>query len=299
MSSSKALNLNNQNKTHKLDYKGASAEAIQHHYDKSNDFYRLWLDTDTSTYSAALWAEHDTLESAQLRKIDFHINQARASGAKKVLDIGCGWGGTLKHLVEKHNVEQAVGLTLSKAQVKWIESFNQPNVKVSLTNWFDYVAEEPFDAIISIGAFEHFAKLQLSQSEKIDCYRTFFQRCHQWLKPGGWMSLQTIVYENSRKEDFSKFVADEIFPESDLPRLADIAVTTERIFEIVAFQNDRKHYERTLKVWLRRLKSKRQKAIDLVGAEMVAKYEKYLSLSMIGFHTGAMNLSRITMHRID
>lgn len=295
----KNLNPDSSSEADIIDYKGASAEAIQHHYDAGNDFYRLWLDNSTNAYSCALWEENDTLESAQLRKIDFHINQARARGAKRVLDVGCGWGGTLKRLVEMHNVEHAVGLTLSKAQAKWIESFNQPGIEVKLKSWSDYFPEEPFDAIISIGAFEHFAKLELSQEQKIECYRTFFQRCHEWLKPGGWISLQTIVYENSRREDFSKFFAEEIFPESDLPRLADIAKATERIFEIVALKNDREHYERTLKVWLKRLKANRKEAVNLVGEKVVARYEKYLAICIIGFHTGTMNLSRLTLRRID
>ena len=276
----------------------ASAKAIQHHYDVSNDFYQLWLDP-TSTYSSALWEENDTLESAQLRKIDFHISQARAKGAKRVLDVGCGWGSTLKRLVEIHDVEYGVGLTLSKAQAEWIESFNQPRIDVNLTSWADYRPEEPFDAIISIGAFEHFAKLELSPAQKVECYRTFFQRCHEWLKPRGWMSLQTIVYENSQKEDFSQFFAAEIFPESDLPHLAEIAQATKGIFEIVALRNDREHYKRTLKAWLKNLKAHRAETVNLVGEEVVARYEKYLSFSIIGFHTGTMNLSRITMHRID
>ncbi|MDJ0796949.1 MAG: cyclopropane-fatty-acyl-phospholipid synthase family protein [Calothrix sp. MO_167.B12] len=277
---------------------GASAEAIQHHYDVSNDFYRLWLDP-TSTYSSALWEENDNLESAQLRKIDFHINQARAIGAKRVLDVGCGWGSTLKRLVEMHNIDQAVGLTLSKAQAEWIESLNQPQIEVQLKSWSDYLPEEPFDAIISIGAFEHFAKLELSEEQKIERYRTFFQRCHEWLKSSGYMSLQTIVYENSQREDVSQFFAEEIFPESDLPHLAEIAKATEKIFEVVALRNDRKHYERTLRAWLKNLKANRKEAVNLVGERVVARYEKYLSFCIIGFHTGTMNLSRITLRRID
>jgi cyclopropane-fatty-acyl-phospholipid synthase len=277
---------------------GASAEAIQHHYDVSNDFYRLWLDP-TDTYSSALWKENDSLESAQLRKIDFHINQARASGAKRVLDVGCGWGSTLKRLVEEHNVDRALGLTLSKAQVEWIKSFNHSQIEVNLKSWSDYLPEEPFDAIISIGAFEHFAKLELSQEQKIESYRTFFQRCHEWLKPGGYMSLQTIVYENSQREDFSQFIAEEIFPESDLPHLAEIAKATEKIFEIEALRNDREHYERTLKVWLKNLKANRKEAVNLVGEKVVGRYEKYFSFCIIGFHTGTTNLSRITLRRID
>ncbi|MHC5729130.1 MAG: class I SAM-dependent methyltransferase, partial [Nostoc sp.] len=113
---------------------GASAEAIQHHYDAGNDFYQLWLDP-TITYSAALWEENDTLESAQIRKLDYHINQARVSNANRVLDVGCGWGSTLKHLVDVHNVKQAVGLTLSNGQAERISLFQHPQIEVRVESW--------------------------------------------------------------------------------------------------------------------------------------------------------------------
>ena len=277
---------------------GASAEAIQHHYDAGNDFYQLWLDP-TITYSAALWEDDDTLESAQIRKLDYHINQAKASNANRVLDIGCGWGSTVKRLVDVHNVKQAVGLTLSVGQAERISSFQHPQIDVRVESWSDHIPTAPYDAIISIGAFEHFAHLGLSPEEKIAGYRSFFQRCHQWLQPGGRLSLQTISYENSRREDFSQFYADEIFPESDLPRLADIATASERLFEVVALRNDRHHYARTLRAWQKNLKENRAAAVALVGENVVSRYEKYLQFSTIGFHVGTMGLLRITLQRID
>jgi cyclopropane-fatty-acyl-phospholipid synthase len=280
---------------------GASAEAIQHHYDVSNEFYRLWLD-ETNTYSSALWLEddaEDTLEAAQIRKLDYHINQARAKGANRVLDIGCGWGAIAKRLVEVYGVREAIGLTLSQEQADWVRSFQYPNIQVRVESWSDHEPQQPYDAIISIGAFEHFAQLSQTQEEKIAGYRQFFTKCHQWLQPGGYMSLQTISYENSRKEDFSDFYAQEIFPESDLPRLADIATASDRLFEIVALRSDREHYARTLKAWYRRLKQNRQAAVELVGEKIVQRYEKYLHFSIIGFHTGTMGLLRLTFRRID
>ncbi len=280
---------------------GTSAEAIKHHYDVGNDFYQLWLDS-TNTYSGALWEENDandTLELAQLRKLDFHINQARAKGAKRVLDIGCGWGSTLKRLIEVHDVEQAFGLTLSKAQAEWIASLNLPQAEVKLESWQDHSPVEPYDAIISLEAFEHFTKLELSHKERIAVYRKFFSHCHQWLKPSGWMSLQVSTYGNSRREDSSQFVFTEVLPETDFPTLAEIIEGSERIFEIVAIRNYRQDYEYTLKAWLSRLKANRAAGIELVGKEVVSRFEKYLSLSSICFHQGISNLFCFTLRRID
>lgn len=288
-------------------YQGASTAAIQHHYDVGNDFYQLWLDP-TLTYSCALWAEQDTperdivasdtLAAAQLRKIDYFIQQAHAVGAQRVLEIGCGWGATLRRLVETHGVGEAVGLTLSAAQCQWIQRFANPQLQPRLENWFDHQPTAPYDAIISIAAFEAFAQHGLTPTEKIAAYRTFFQHCHQWLKPGGRLAIQTITYENFDHQTASAFVS-EIFPESDLPRLTEMFKASERLFEVTVVRNDREHYIRTLQTWLTALKAHRREAVDLVGEAMVARYEKYLSFFIIGFHRGTINLARLTLRRID
>lgn len=277
---------------------GASSEAIQHHYDINDDFYVLWLD-QTRTYSSAIWHDGDSLETAQLRKLDYHIGEARASGTKHVLDIGCGWGSLLRRLVETHDVGRAVGLTLSRNQAEFIKAWHQDRVEVRLEPWFEHIAGEPYDAIISVGAFEHFARLSDSQAQKVAGYRRFFERCHSWLREGGYLSLQSIVYENSGREDFSEFFEREIFPESDLPRLSEIVSAAERLFEVVRVRNDRRDYELTFKAWQERLKSRRAEAVQLVGEEVVARYDLFFRLAIHGFHAGTMNLSRLTMRRID
>src|SRR5712671_4640805 len=104
--------------THRIEFFGASQDAIAHHYDVGNDFYAMWLDP-TMTYSCALWDDAADLHAAQLAKIDYHIAQARAHGADRVLDIGCGWGPTLHRLVSVGGVRNAVGLTLSKEQAAY------------------------------------------------------------------------------------------------------------------------------------------------------------------------------------
>src|ERR1700749_4999218 len=97
-------------------YLGAGSGAIRHHYDVGNDFWQVWLDP-TMSYSCAMWeGPADDLEAPQRRKLEFQTARARAAGAERVLDIGCGWGAQLTHLVDTQDVKNAVGLTLSDAQ---------------------------------------------------------------------------------------------------------------------------------------------------------------------------------------
>jgi cyclopropane-fatty-acyl-phospholipid synthase len=279
---------------------GASPSAVQHHYDVGNDFFRLWLG-ETMSYSCALFSEDEaeTLESAQLRKIDAHLSWSRARGARRFLDIGSGWGSVLSRAVSAHAVEHATGLTLSPRQRDWVLKSAAPGIDVRLESWLDHRPAEPYDAATSLCAIEAFTRLGLASRDKIEVYRTFFSRCHEWLAPGGWLSLQCIVYGNAGPEDFSDFIASEIFPEQDLPRLAELAEGFEGRFEVGELRNDRSHYVRTLATWSERLRKNREAAVALVGEPTVVRFQRYLKLSGYLFMQGACDLIRVSLRRID
>jgi len=282
-------------------YLGAGSGAIRHHYDVGNDFWQVWLDP-TMSYSCAMWVDPaDDLETAQRRKLDFHAEQAHATGAARVLDIGCGWGAQLMHLVGSQDVKHAVGLTLSDAQAEYLRALAPSNVEVLVRSWSDYEPTEPFDAVISVGAFEHFARQGLSAEEQVEAYRRFFGACRNWLKPGGRLSLQTIAYGDIPRDRplRDRFIVDEIFPESELPRLADIARAAEMELEIERVRNDRDDYVKTLRAWLGRIRERRDDAIAASSEETVARYERYLRMFAYSMELGAFTLLRLTMRRID
>lgn len=285
---------------------GASLTAIQDHYDLSNDFYALWLDREMVYSGALFWKEDEALEEGQLNKLDYHIEQARAHGARRVLDIGCGWGACLRRLIDAAGVEEVVGLTLSAAQAAYIRAAGDPRIQAHVENWQDHEPSVPYDAIISVGAFEHFARIDYDETQKVDSYRAFFKYCQEvLLRPGGHMSLQTFAYGSTRSraeavsEQATRFLAQEIFRETDPPHLANIAEAIQSTFEIVALRNDRLDYARTLRIWMDRLKKRRREAVGLVGEEVVERYERYLRYSFMGFQTGNLDLYRITLRRLD
>lgn len=284
------------------EYRGAAAAAIRHHYDVCDDFYALWLD-ETLTYTCALWAEGDTLESAQRRKLDHLIEGARAAGARRVLDVGCGWGSLLDRLVRVHGVQNAVGLTLSDSQAAHLRARDLPHTEVRLENWRDHDPAEGYDAIISIGAFEHFARTGLTRSERVAAYREFFERCRAWLPAGGRLALQTNVKGNNTRMDRQTvsdlmFIIETIFPDSEIPALAEVIEAAERIFDVVGLRNDPDHYSRTCAEWLRRLQARRDRAVDLVGAKTVADYERYLGSTVGHFDRRHLGLARIVLEAV-
>ena len=176
---------------------GTSPRAIRHHYDLSDDFFRIWLGPDM-VYSCGWWEAgdgRDSLAQAQHRKLDFFADRLGVRGAR-VLDVGCGWGALLDRFVRVHGAASGTGLTLSPGQAGFAARRNVPGVSYLLQSWTDHEPSEPYDAITCIEATEHFASETLSPDEKVEVYRAFFERAASWLRPGGRMGLQLICLDN-------------------------------------------------------------------------------------------------------
>jgi cyclopropane-fatty-acyl-phospholipid synthase len=281
--------------------RGASPKAIQQHYDLSTEFFRLWLDP-SMTYSCARWDGADSLEQAQERKLQLLAGWAEVDGASGVLDIGCGWGSMLRHLVDDRGVGKAVGLTLSQQQHAHIEATRDARITARLEGWEDHLPEEPYDAIVCVGALEHFVPFARPRHERVEAYRRFFERCRQLLRPGGAIALQTIAKGNApldaEAQDDLMFIAGRIFPESDVPRLAELCHAAEKRFEVLCVVNDRVDYARTCGEWLQRLKDHRADAVELVGEQAVILYERYLRCSVRQFERGQTTLLRMRLRRV-
>lgn len=275
-----------------------SAAAVQHHYDIGNDFYRLWLDRGM-TYSCACPAgAEDTLEAAQQRKIDRHLDAVSAQRCRRLLDVGCGWGAVLCDAVAR-GAGEAVGLTLAYEQAAHVEALAVPGVSVRVENWTDHVPTGLYDGIVSVGAFEHFARPEDDDAGRIGRYREFFTRCRDWLAPGGVLSLQTIAYGMMDRAKASTFIQQEIFPAADLPSLTDIATAAEGVLEIRTLTNDRLDYAWTLEQWAANLRAHRAEAVELVGEEVAGRYERYLRLFALGFRMGRTGLLRLVLAPVD
>lgn len=282
---------------------GADAQAIQAHYDAGDDFFALFLDP-TRTYSCALFERGDeTLDAAQLAKIDWHLAHSGVRPGARLLDIGCGWGGLLERAVWTHGAAHATGLTLSAAQARHIATSGHERIDVELCDWADHRPRAPYDAITSVGAFEHFAAAGLPRDVRVDAYRRFFAKCADMLAPGGRLSLQTIAYPEAFDRaaydatDYGAFVREKIFPLSDLPTLSEILEAADGAFEPVAVRNDRRDYAKTARIWRARLREKRDAAVALVGPARVADLDRYFRTSAGAFDIGTLQLLRVAFQK--
>ena len=285
---------------------GASAAAVRSHYDVSNSFYELWLGP-SMMYSSAMWAGTETgadLERAQQRKIDFFAARVLPGpGPWRILDVGCGWGWNLRRLAGAYRVTSATGLTLSRAQVDYLTRHPVPGADIRLEDWNDHDPDEPYDAIFSFGAFEHFARDGTTGPQRIAAYRCFFRSCMEWLAPGGRLALETIAHDGAPDTDaplgrgpLGDFVLS-LYPESLCPHLGEIVLGFEPFFEVELLRSDPGDFARTCRAWLTALREHEREASAAAGEQAVRQFRRYLASSEIQFRTRTVTNYRLVLHR--
>ncbi len=252
---------------------GASQDAIEYHYDMPASFFSLWLG-QSMTYTAARFSRPGmTLDEAQQDKIAYHLDSARVSEGHRMLDIGCGWGTLLKAGVEQRGAASALGLTLSPLQQEYIAGMGHSNVSARLQSYEHFEPEQPFDSIVSVGAFEHFAKPGMTRAARIEAYEGLFRRCADWMTRDGRFSLQTMTWGDAGEVERNMNRIHEIFPESDLPEIHEVVEAAHPYLELVSMENRPEDYGQTLADWARGLKANREEAIKIVGPERYKFYE--------------------------
>jgi cyclopropane-fatty-acyl-phospholipid synthase len=282
---------------------GASKASIQAHYDREPRLYERFLGASLA-YSAGMWIEpsnRDTLEAAQLRKLDWHIDISGAETAQRVLEVGFGWGSLIKRLVTRRPDLDYVGLSLADNQAEYVRGYAPENFKTELAAWQDYQTNRPFDAILSLEAMEHFAGKTADRNERIEAYRLFFEFCARTLRVGGRASIQVNGWANIAPGSEARHIAesriDGFWTEGNLPHACEMLLASEPWFNLVHLEGKPHDYVYTLRAWLRNLRSHEADLSALVGAEMVSDYIRNLTLCLKAHVGGAVTLYRLVLER--
>ncbi|HZP29130.1 MAG TPA: cyclopropane-fatty-acyl-phospholipid synthase family protein [Acidimicrobiia bacterium] len=264
------------------------AEAIAFHYDLSNAFYAMLLGPSL-TYSCAVWLDGtSTLEDAQAAKHELVCRKLGLEPGMRLLDVGCGWGGMLIHAAREHGV-RAVGVTLSREQAELAahrvaDAGLDGLVEVRFADYRD-VDDGPFDAISSIGMFEHVGRAQLE---------TYFASLHGLLRPEGRLLNHGIARvagiaragRGGRRLQRASpdFVNRYVFPDGELEEVGVVVTTVQHAgFEVRHVENLREHYARTLRCWLANLERGWATAVAEIGEARARVWRLYLAVATVLF----------------
>lgn len=266
---------------------------IAHHYDVSNAFYRMWLD-ERMVYSCAYFkSEADTLEQAQVNKLDHICRKLRLEPGHTLLDIGCGWGALILHAAQNYGVT-AHGITLSKNQFEHVTREIKARglegrVKVELRDYLDLPEDVLYDRISSVGMFEHVGLARFPR---------YFGKIHSLLKPGGLVLNHGITHNAlgavGLGSGIGGFVEEYVFPGGELTHVSRVIEAMARQgLECIDAEALREHYAKTLWCWVDRLEANTGAAIDEVGAERFRVWRIYMAGSAHAFDRGWMSLWQV------
>ena len=265
--------------------------AVQH-YDLPRPLYEIMLGK-TMTYSCAYFSKTDSLDQAQINKMDLIARKMHLKPGMNVLDIGCGWGSLANYLVTKYRVK-VLAITISKEQIEYCrETFQHENLEFKLIDYRDI--QSKFDRIVSVGMFEHVTSVN---------YDEFFRVCQQALKSEGLILLHTITGNRShRPGSGNPFIMKYIFPNSQLPSLTQITGSIAHKFIIEDIQNFGLYYAKTLANWYRNFDvSKINKALEDANfppltETFIRMWKAYLLMSQVGFESQKIFLHQFVLSR--
>jgi cyclopropane-fatty-acyl-phospholipid synthase len=283
------------------------AAAVRSHYDVGNDFYRLWLDRELVYSCAYFRTGQEDIDTAQRDKMEHICRKLRLRPGERLLDIGCGWGGLLRHAVRQFGVE-GLGITLSEEQARWArqriaEEGLAGRCRVEVRDYRELPDDAQFDKVVSVGMVEHVGLEQLP---------AYFARAFRLTRPGGVFlnhgitgSLEAstagvVPRIVSRVWDTGSFMQRYVFPDGELPPLDRIVGAARNAgFEVRDVETLREHYARTLRRWRQRLERARAAVTAVVGDETFRTWRLYMAGCARSFASGYIDVAQTVLGRPD
>jgi cyclopropane-fatty-acyl-phospholipid synthase len=270
--------------------KQRDAHAVSHHYDVGNDFYRLVLGP-AMTYSCARFTDNGmTLEDAQATK---HDGVCRKLGlhdrpGMRLLDVGCGWGSMALHAAQTYGAS-VVGITISREQAALAQSRVRDaglgdRIEIRLQDYRD-VGDEQFDAISSIGMFEHVGKARMEE---------YFTTLRAALRPQGRLLNHAISAVGDSQLGRRTFAYRYVFPDGELLDVGNVVLAMEAAgFEVRDVESLREHYARTLRHWVANLEAHWDEAVAQAGEARARIWRLYMAASAVGFEDGGISVHQV------
>ncbi|MEU7994009.1 cyclopropane-fatty-acyl-phospholipid synthase family protein [Micromonospora sp. NPDC049060] len=268
--------------------------AISHHYDVSNAFYEKVLGPSMTYTCAVFRSPDDTLEQAQAAKYDLVAQKLALKAGMRLLDVGCGWGGMVRHAAREYGVK-ALGVTLSRAQAEWARAAIEREGLTGLAEvrHLDYrdAPREQFDAVSSIGLTEHVG---------VRHYPAYFGALRDRLRPDGRLLNHCITRADNRAPHRSgAFIDRYVFPDGELAGPGRLVGEIHDVgLEVQHEENLRLHYALTLAGWCRNLVAHWDFCVSEVGPGTARVWGLYMAGSRLAFERNGIQLHQVLATRL-
>jgi Cyclopropane fatty acid synthase and related methyltransferases len=274
--------------------KRRDADAIHHHYDVGNEFYEHVLGPSMTYTCAVFETPETTLEDAQFAKYDLVARKLDLQPGMRLLDVGCGWGGMVRHAVTHYGVT-ALGVTLSSEQAAWAsEAIRRDGLEgraeVRHADYRD-VTERGFDAVSSIGLTEHIG---------VRNYPAYFRFLRSRLRDEGRLLNHCITRPDNQHPGLPTrgFINRYVFPDGELTGSGDIVRVMENEgLEVKHHENLREHYALTLAGWNANLAKNWDDCVALAGLGRARVWGLYMAGSRLGFEDNGIQLHQVLATR--
>ncbi|EKO3395239.1 class I SAM-dependent methyltransferase [Vibrio fluvialis] len=271
-------------------------QNIEAHYDLGNDLYQTFLD-ERMLYSSALYlSTSDSLEQAQIQKMDRLCQQLQLTANDHVIEIGTGWGAMAIYMAQHYGCKVTT-TTISEEQFAYAEAeITRLGLEAQITLLKqDYrLLEGQFDKLVSIEMIEAVGKAYLP---------SYIEKCQSLLKPGGLMAIQAITIADQRYDYYSNnvdFIQKYIFPGGFLPSITVLTQMATRHTDFIVRDvfDIGMDYAKTLADWRLRFEA----ALNTVQAlgydeRFVRMWRFYLCYCEGGFNARTISTIHMTLQR--
>ena len=266
-----------------------SRSNIQHHYDLGNAFYGLWLDQQLSYTCAYFASPDDSLEVAQIAKMDHVCRKLRLQPGENVVEAGCGWGALALHMATRYGVH-VKAFNISREQIAHAKERARG---LDADGSVEFIEDDyrnihgRFDAFVSVGMLEHVGR---------ENYGELGALIDRVLEPDGRGLIHSIGH--LQPDPLNAWIEKRIFPGAYPPSLREMLEVLEPCrFSVLDVENLRLHYALTIEHWLQRFEAARERVKAMYDERFVRAWRLYLCGAQAAFRAGEMQLFQVLFAR--